>query len=72
MLYCKNYTRSYIRHLIKANESFGQRLVSYHNLHFLINLMEQIREAIRNDRLLDFREEFFEQYGINLPGSRGF
>ncbi|MBP3908992.1 tRNA guanosine(34) transglycosylase Tgt [Turicibacter bilis] len=69
---CKNYTRSYIRHLIKANESFGQRLVSYHNLHFLINLMEQIREAIRNDRLLDFREEFFEQYGINLPGSRGF
>ena len=69
---CKNYTRSYIRHLIKANESFGQRLVSYHNLHFLINLMEQVREAIRNDRLLDFREEFFEQYGINKPGSRGF
>ena len=69
---CKNYTRSYIRDLIKANESFGLRLVSYHNLHFLINLMEQIREAIRNDRLLDFREEFFEQYGINLPGSRGF
>ena len=69
---CKNYTRSYIRHLIKANESFGQRLVSYHNLHFLIHLMEQIREAIRQDRLLDFREEFFEQYGINLPGSRGF
>ena len=69
---CKNYTRAYIRHLIKANESFGQRLVSYHNLHFLIHLMEQIREAIRQDRLLDFREEFFEQYGINLPGSRGF
>ena len=69
---CKNYTRAYIRHLIKANETFGQRLVSYHNLHFLIDLMEQIREAIRSDRLLDFREEFFEQYGLNLPGSRGF
>ena len=69
---CKNYTRAYIRHLIKANETFGQRLVSYHNLYFLINLMEGVREAIRNDRLLDFREEFFEQYGINLPGSRGF
>lgn len=69
---CKNYTKAYIRHLIKANESFGQRLVSYHNLYFLINLMEQIREAIKNDRLLDFKEEFFEQYGLNKPGSRGF
>ena len=69
---CKNYTRAYVRHLIKANETFGQRLVSYHNLYFLITLMEEIREAIKNDRLLDFREEFFDQYGINLPGSRGF
>ncbi|HAX73705.1 MAG TPA: tRNA guanosine(34) transglycosylase Tgt [Firmicutes bacterium] len=69
---CKNYTRAYVRHLIKANETFGQRLVSYHNLYFLINLMEQIREAIRNDRLGDFREEFFEQYGLNKVGSRGF
>ena len=34
--------------------------------------MEQVRDAIRNDRLLDFREEFFEQYGLNEPGSRGF
>ena len=69
---CKNYTRSYIRHLIKANETFGQRLVSYHNLYFLLQLMEKIREAIQQDRLLDFKEEFFEQYGINLPGSKGF
>jgi len=63
---CKNYTRAYIRHLIKAGETFGQRLVSYHNLQFLIDLMEQIREAIRQDRLLDFREEFFLQYGYEL------
>ena len=69
---CQNYTRAYVRHLIKANETFGQRLVSYHNLYFLIELMENVREAIRNDRLLDFKEEFFAKYGLNLPGSKGF
>lgn len=69
---CKNYSRAYIRHLIRANETFGIRLTSYHNLHFLLNLMEQIREAIRNDRLGDFREEFFEQYGFNKPNAKNF
>lgn len=56
---CKTYSRAYIRHLVKCDETFGFRLTSYHNLYFLLNLMEQVREAIRNDRLLDFREEFF-------------
>ncbi|MDW0112358.1 MULTISPECIES: tRNA guanosine(34) transglycosylase Tgt [Sporosarcina] len=69
---CKNYSRAYIRHLIKANETFGIRLTSYHNLHFLLNLMEQVRDAIRNDRLGDFREEFFEQYGFNKPNAKNF
>src|SRR5699024_5815006 len=62
---CKNYTKAYIRHLIKADETFGIRLTSTHNLHFLQNLMRQVREAIREDRLGDFREEFFEKYGFN-------
>ncbi|MDN4607118.1 tRNA guanosine(34) transglycosylase Tgt [Sporosarcina highlanderae] len=69
---CKNYSRAYIRHLIRAGETFGIRLTSYHNLHFLLNLMEQIRDAIRNDRLGDFREEFFEQYGFNKPNAKNF
>ena len=43
---CRNYTRAYIRHLIKAGEMFGLRLTSWHNLHFLLNLMEQVRAAI--------------------------
>ena len=60
---CKNYTRAYIRHLLKADEMFGLRLCSWHNLHFLLKLMEDVREAIRNDRLLDFRNEFFETFG---------
>ncbi|PIC64601.1 tRNA guanosine(34) transglycosylase Tgt [Sporosarcina sp. P13] len=69
---CKNYSRAYIRHLIRAGETFGIRLTSYHNLHFLLNLMEQIRQAIREDRLGDFREEFFERYGFNKPNAKNF
>ena len=60
---CKNYTRAYIRHLIKAGEVLGARLTSYHNVHFLLNLMRNVRQAIRDDRLLDFRDEFATKYG---------
>lgn len=59
---CKTYTRSYIRHLFKAEESLGQRLVSYHNLYFLKTLMQNIKDAIKNDRLLDFKKEFFARF----------
>lgn len=69
---CKNYSRAYIRHLIKCNETFGLRLTTYHNVYFLVKLMERVREAIRNDRLGDFREEFFEQYGFNKPNAKNF
>ena len=62
---CRNFTRAYVRHLLKADETFGLRLTSYHNLYFLINLMKQVREAIMNDNLLEFREHFFEEYGYN-------
>lgn len=63
---CRHYSRAYIRHLVKANEILGSRLITYHNLYFLLNLMKQIREAILHDRLLDFRREFFESYGYPL------
>lgn len=69
---CKNYSRAYIRHLIKSGETFGIRLTSYHNVHFLLKLMENVREAIREDRLGDFREEFFEKYGFNKPNAKNF
>lgn len=59
---CRNYTRAYLRHLIKANETFGLRLISYHNLFFLLNLMDQVREAIKHDRLRDFADTFIESY----------
>ena len=60
---CKNYTRAYIRHLVKANEILGVRLLSIHNLRFLTRLMENIRTAIENDCLGDFRTEFYKKYG---------
>ncbi|MCY8423423.1 tRNA guanosine(34) transglycosylase Tgt [Bacillus vallismortis] len=69
---CKNYTRAYIRHLIRCNETLGLRLTTYHNLHFLLHLMEQVRQAIREDRLGNFREEFFERYGYNKPNAKSF
>jgi queuine tRNA-ribosyltransferase len=60
---CRQYSRAYIRHLIKANEILGLRLATWHNLAFLQNLMEQVRQAISEDRLLHFRDTFFAAYG---------
>ncbi|HEX7055617.1 MAG TPA: tRNA guanosine(34) transglycosylase Tgt [Bacilli bacterium] len=68
---CRNYSRAYIRHLIKADEIFGIRLTTIHNLHFLLHLMENVRQAIREDRLLDFRDELFAEYGL-YDDDRGF
>ena len=60
---CKNYTRAYIRHLVKTNEILGVRLLSIHNLTFLTNLMKRVRIEIENDNLLNFRNEFYKKYG---------
>ncbi|MHB1453550.1 MAG: tRNA guanosine(34) transglycosylase Tgt [Saccharofermentanales bacterium] len=60
---CRNYTRAYIRHLIKAGEMFGLRLASYHNVWYLMDHMSKIRDAIRNDRLRDFRDEYYAKAG---------
>lgn len=68
---CRHYSRAYIRHLIKADEIFGIRLTTYHNLYFLLDLMRKVRQAIQEDRLLSFRGEFFEKYGLN-DSDRGF
>lgn len=69
---CKNYTRAYVRHLFKAEESFGLRLTSIHNTYFLLQLMRDVRQAIRDDSLLEFREDFFERYGYNKPNAKAF
>ena len=59
---CKNYTKAYIKHLINAEETFGARLLSIHNIRYLIHLTEEIREAIKNDKILEYREEFIKNY----------
>ena len=59
---CQTYTKSYLRHLFKAGETLGARLISYHNLYFLNTLMRKIRHAIQNDRLLDFKNDFFNRF----------
>ena len=59
---CKNYAKSYIKHLINANETFGARLLSIHNIRYLIKLTEDIRKAIKNDTLLEYRDNFRRDY----------
>ena len=60
---CRNYSRAYIRHLFKAGEVLGPRLASYHNLYFLLKLMEGARKAIEEDRFGDYRREFLDRQG---------
>ena len=60
---CKNYSRAYLRHLVNVNEILGARLLSYHNLYFLLKLCENIRQAIMEDRFLEYKEEFYKKYG---------
>ena len=59
---CKNYTKAYIKHLINANETFGARLLSIHNIRYLIRLTEELRESIKNDNILEYKKEFIKNY----------
>lgn len=59
---CKNYSKAYIRHLLSVKESFGGRLLSIHNIQFLINLMKEIRDNIKTDTLEEFRDNFIHNY----------
>lgn len=61
---CKNYSKAYLRHLFNTNEMLGAMLITEHNLRFLLKLMENLRESIKEDRVLDFRKEFYKKYGI--------
>ena len=62
---CRNYTKAYLRHLVNVEEILGGRMLSLHNITYLIRLMKRIREAIMEDRFLDFVREFREsaEYG---------
>ena len=62
---CQHFSRAYVRHLLKADEITGGRLASIHNLRFLIRMMEEIRQAILEDRFLDYRREFYGRYDMS-------
>ena len=66
---CKNYTKAYINHLFRAKEGLGMRLMSIHNLRFLIKIMEGARKAIKEDRFLEYKEEILKKF---LFDERGF
>ena len=59
---CRNFTRAYIRHLYTAGEILAARLCSWHNLHFLVNLMKDARTAIVERRFPSFRRNFMENF----------
>src|SRR5574344_2486373 len=59
---CTHFTRAYVRHLLVANETNAGRLLSIHNLRFLIKMMEEVRVAIKEDRYEEYRKSFIEKY----------
>jgi queuine tRNA-ribosyltransferase len=59
---CRNFTRAYIRHLLKAEEMLGLRLCSIHNLRFLVRLMEEIRASLDAGTYPDYRRQFLERW----------
>lgn len=59
---CKNYSKSYLRHLIFENEISGLRLMTIHNLHFLLNLMQEIRQSIEKDTFPTFKKKFLKKF----------
>ena len=65
---CKNYTKAYLNHLFRANEGLGNRLMSIHNLRFLIRLMEGIRAAIKEDKFLEYKEYILNKYDFDERG----
>lgn len=62
---CRNYSRAYIRHLVRVNEIFGLRLLTIHNLHFLIDFMRQMRQSIMDDRFPEFYRKFTDNFSFN-------
>jgi queuine tRNA-ribosyltransferase len=59
---CQEFSRGYIRHLIKAEEILGLRLITLHNLHFYLDLMRQARQAIERKSFEQFRRDFVSNY----------
>jgi queuine tRNA-ribosyltransferase len=64
---CRNYSRAYLRHLYMAKEILASQLNTIHNLHYFVNLMKEMRQAIREDRFEIFRKEFYAMREQQIP-----
>jgi queuine tRNA-ribosyltransferase len=64
---CQNYSRSYLKHLDKCKEMLGSRLNTIHNLHYYLELMQGMRDAIEANRFDEFVREFYELRGVTMP-----
>lgn len=65
---CRQFTRSYVRHLIKADELLAHHLTTYHNVHFMMQLMRDIRRSIKDGSFLEWRRDFWWRfYGCDPP-----
>lgn len=65
---CRNYTKAYLHHLFRCNEGLGQRLLSIHNLRYLVHLMEEVRQAINEDRYNDFKKDYLSRMAFDHRG----
>lgn len=67
---CKKYSASYLHHLFRCEELLAYRLATYHNLHFITNLMREMRGAIIADRFSDFKKQFLSEYVVTEETTR--
>jgi queuine tRNA-ribosyltransferase len=67
---CQNYTRAYIMHLFKHQELLGMRLAALHNVHFILNLVKNIRTAIREGSFMDYKKAFLQEYATTHQDQR--
>lgn len=65
---CRNYTKAYLNHLFRANEGLANNLLSIHNLRFLIKIVEGAREAIKEDRYSQYKNDILNKYGFDERG----
>lgn len=68
---CRNFSRSYLHHLQKANEILGSQLNTIHNIHYYLNLMKEVREALDNDLFPEFIKEFHKNRSVGVLDATG-
>jgi queuine tRNA-ribosyltransferase len=68
---CRNFSRSYLHHLQKANEILGSQLNTIHNIHYYLNLMKEVRDALDNDLFPEFVQEFHKNRSVGVLDATG-